>query len=96
MMLLTLGSSILQVAFQCHDIVEAIPYFQIWECLFLVHMNNAALNFVLLPFFGNSFVRTSSAQFIILIAASLKKLFRSIVDDNLMSLQMIMIATECN
>ena len=59
MMLLTLGSSILQVAFQCHDIVEAIPYFQIWECLFLVHMNNAALNFVLLPFFGNSFVRTS-------------------------------------
>ena len=74
-----------------------VPDFR--NCLILVHMNNAALNFVF----------SVSANFRELFCAHLRryliwsfslqlrwKLFCSIVDDNLMSLQMIMIAAECD
>ena len=72
----TLGFSTFQFAFQCHDIVKVIQYFQIWgnvSFLFIWTLQRWILCCQYLLIFGNRFVHTSSAL-IILIEASLKTL----------------------
>ena len=69
------------------------------NCLFLVHMNNAALNFVLSASasFREPFCEHLQCYLIWSFSSQHRwKFFCSIADDNLMSLQMIMIATECD
>ena len=87
----TLGFSTLPFAFRCHAIVEAIQSFQIWGTgcfLFTWTMQRCRIcqfsGTVLCapPVLIGSFSSEHSWKF-----------FRSFVDDNLMSLQMIMVET---
>ena len=72
--------------FYCHDIFAVITYFQVWSRLFFVHMNTATVNFVLS-------ICQIREPFCAHIQCSFDHSLRSIVDDNLMTVQMIMIAT---